>query len=96
MSSALPSTNSIPQPEAAATTRSSVDFPTPGGPSRMTWRPVRNAVTSTSVGRRSPTMRSSMRRRRAGDENPGGTAGVLAPFLWSLRASVRVSLGGGR
>src|SRR5205814_10159989 len=47
-------------------------------------------VTSTSVERRNPTIRPSMRRNRSGDENPGGAAGVLMPIPWSFRPSLRV------
>src|SRR3954469_6596835 len=59
VSSALPSTNSTPRPAAAATARSSVDLPVPGGPSSTTWQPPASDAASTSASRRSPTMRSS-------------------------------------
>src|SRR5215470_3595637 len=65
VSSALPSTSSTPRPAPAATARSSVDLPVPGGPSSTTWQPLASAAASTSASRRRPTMRSSTAASRA-------------------------------
>src|SRR2546429_240316 len=44
VSSALPSTKTMPRPAPAASVRSSVDFPVPGGPPSTRWRPPSSAA----------------------------------------------------
>src|SRR5689334_23895205 len=77
------STSGTPAPSASE--RSSVVFPVPGGPSRMTLRPADRAAATTSASRRRATTRS-----RATRTMPPTSSRAAAVVLSAVSRSVVV------